>query len=137
MSVVLDASVTIARIHPEELTDAVVQVFDQVDRSGAVAPPFWKVEIANVLHTNVRKGRYDTAERDRLLKDVSSFSVTIDAVSIDQLWTVTIDLAHRHKLTVYDAIYLECAVRNRLPLATLDSELRVAATAEGISLLGL
>ena len=38
-------------------------------------------------------------------------SVTIDAVSIDQLWTVTIDLAHRHKLTVYDAIYLECAIR--------------------------
>jgi predicted nucleic acid-binding protein len=46
-------------------------------------------------------------------------------------------LAHRHRLTLYDAAYLELAQRRRLPLATLDSDLRAAAMAEGVPLLGI
>jgi len=45
-------------------------------------------------------------------------------------------LAGRHKLTVYDAAYLELAVRRRLPLATLDEQLRAAGNSEGVPLLG-
>jgi predicted nucleic acid-binding protein len=39
-------------------------------------------------------------------------------------------------LTLYDAAYLEVAVRRGLPLATLDGELRAAAQMEGVELLG-
>lgn len=85
----------------------------------------------------VRKGKYDAAERDRWLHDINGFAVEIDSNSVSQLWTATVNLAHLYKLSVYDAIYLECALRNRLPLATLDLELRAAAAAEGVSLLGL
>jgi predicted nucleic acid-binding protein len=46
-------------------------------------------------------------------------------------------LAVRHRLTAYDACYLELAQRLRLALATLDMPLRNAAVAEGVSLLGL
>lgn len=45
-------------------------------------------------------------------------------------------LASRNRLTVYAAAYLELAQRRRLPLATLDAELRAAAIAEGVPLLG-
>ena len=135
--IVLDASATIARYHHDEVTLPVLQVFDRVEQVGALVPPFWKVEIANVLQKKVRLGRYDTAERDRILQDIGGLPVTIDLKAVDQLWTKTIDLAHRHDLTVYDAIYLECAVRNQLPLATLDIQLRAAADAEGVALLGL
>jgi predicted nucleic acid-binding protein len=45
-------------------------------------------------------------------------------------------LADRHELSIYDAAYLELALRRNLPLATLDADLRRAAAAEGVQLLG-
>ncbi len=137
MSLVLDASVTIAFVHQAELTNAILQVFDHVELYGALAPPLWKVEVANVLQKNVRRGTYDTVQRDRLISELTDLQVGIDMKAPDFLWSTTLDLAHRHTLTVYDAIYLECALRNQLPLATLDVELRAAAAAEGVPLLGL
>ncbi|MGO9269985.1 MAG: type II toxin-antitoxin system VapC family toxin [Terriglobia bacterium] len=40
----------------------------------------------------------------------------------------------KHRLTVYDAAYLELAQRTGLPLATLDGDLQKAARAEGVAL---
>jgi predicted nucleic acid-binding protein len=137
MIAVLDASITIARFHWDEVTPIIVSVFDDVRLSGACAPPFWKVEVANVLQTQVRKKRYGLEERDRILSDIAELNVVIDLDSPGYLWSTTIDLAHRHRLSVYDAIYLELAMRLKLPLATLDIDLRTAATHEHIPLLGL
>ena len=53
-----------------------------------------------------------------------------------QAWGTTLRLTERHRLTLYDAAYLELAMRRGLPLATLDDELRAAANAEAIALLG-
>jgi predicted nucleic acid-binding protein len=50
--------------------------------------------------------------------------------------TTVVMLARRHRLTVYDASYLELALRLGLPLASLDGELRQAAIACGVALLG-
>jgi hypothetical protein len=47
-----------------------------------------------------------------------------------------ISLARRHRLTVYDAAYLELTLREALPLATLHKALASAARAEGVSLIG-
>jgi predicted nucleic acid-binding protein len=44
------------------------------------------------------------------------------------------DLSRRHRLTFYDAAYLELAQREAIPLATLDKELVTAARAEGVPL---
>jgi predicted nucleic acid-binding protein len=54
----------------------------------------------------------------------------------DVAWGATLHLAVRHRLTTYDAAYLELAQRRGLPLATLDSELRTAAATEKVPLLG-
>jgi predicted nucleic acid-binding protein len=45
-------------------------------------------------------------------------------------------LARERQLTVYDAAYLELAIREGLPLATLDRALDEAAIAEGVTLFG-
>ncbi|HJW78510.1 MAG TPA: type II toxin-antitoxin system VapC family toxin [Beijerinckiaceae bacterium] len=45
-------------------------------------------------------------------------------------------LARRHRLTVYDAAYLELAQREGVPLATLDGPLAAAARADGVPVLG-
>ncbi len=52
-----------------------------------------------------------------------------------QAWDATLQLPHRHQLTLYDAAYLSGAT-SRLPLATLDSDLRTAAITESVDLLG-
>jgi predicted nucleic acid-binding protein len=43
-------------------------------------------------------------------------------------------LATRHRLSTYDASYLELALRLGLPLATTDKRLRAAARAAGVAL---
>ena len=43
-------------------------------------------------------------------------------------------LARAHRLSVYDAAYLELAQREGLPLATLDADLQRAAAGEGVAL---
>jgi len=45
-------------------------------------------------------------------------------------------LAERFALSAYDAAYLELAQRHRLPLASLDQDLRAAAGALGLDVLG-
>ena len=49
---------------------------------------------------------------------------------------VSLELADRYGLTVYDAAYVELAGRRGLPLATLDEDMRRAGAALGLHLLG-
>jgi predicted nucleic acid-binding protein len=62
--------------------------------------------------------------------------ITVDVETDRQAWGPTLELSVRHRLTLYDAAYLELALRRKLPIATLDAELRAAAEAEGIVVLG-
>ena len=136
MSLVLDTSATIAWVYAGETSRPVRAVFDQVMESGAWVPGLWRLEIANVLEMGVRRGRHDAAFREMTLADLALLSTQVDPHTNDQAWGATIRLAERHRLTVYDAAYLELALRRGLPLATLDRELRVAAKAENVTLLG-
>ena len=137
MSLVLDCSITMAWLYSEETTPAVQKIFELVENGGAWVPSIWRLEVANVLMLDVRRGRRDPTFRDAMLEDLGLFPISIDAETDRQAWTSTLRLAILHKLTVYDAAYLELAKRRGLPLATLDRELRSAAAVENIGLLGI
>jgi predicted nucleic acid-binding protein len=107
-----------------------------VIENGAWVPGLWKLEVANILEMGARRGRHDTAFRNSTLADLALLPISIDAETDRQAWGATLQLAERHRLTLYDAAYLELALRRGLPLASLDSELRGAAKAEGVVLLG-
>jgi predicted nucleic acid-binding protein len=134
---VLDSSVTLAWIYATETTKEISTVFAQLVESGAWVPGLWKLEVANVLEMGVRKGRSNSAFRDAALADLALLPITVDQETDRHAWESTARLAARHRLTLYDAAYLELARRRCLPLATLDKELRVAAIAEEVPLLGL
>jgi predicted nucleic acid-binding protein len=85
----------------------------------------------------VRRKRIDAAFRDSALTQLSRLSISADPDTDAYAWTVILQLADRFQLTLYDAAYLELAVRRQLPLATLDRELRDASAALGIALLGV
>jgi predicted nucleic acid-binding protein len=136
MSLVLDASATLAWLYPEETSAPIHRVFDQVTEAGAWVPALWRLEVANILEMGVRRRRHDAAFRDATLADLALLPIQLDPDTHEQAWGATLRLAGRHRLTVYDAAYLELALRRNLPLATLDQELRQAARAEDATLLG-
>jgi predicted nucleic acid-binding protein len=136
VSLVLDSSATLAWIYSDETTPAICQVFDRVISLGAWVPALWRLEVGNVLEMSVRRGRNDTSFRDATLADLELLPINLDAETDRHAWGATARLAERHALTLYDASYLELALRRSLPLATLDRELRIAAKAETVTLLG-
>jgi predicted nucleic acid-binding protein len=137
MSLVLDSSITIAWAYNDETTPQVLDVFDRLIANGAWVPSLWRIEVANVLEKKVRGRRNDAVFRDSALTNLSLLPISIDPETDRQAWGATLRLAERHRLTLYDAVYLELALRRALPLATLDLELRAAAKAEGVRLLGV
>ena len=136
MSLVLDSSVTLAWLHADETSPASAAVFERIAETGAWVPSLWRLEVANVLEMGVRKGRYDSEFRDAMLADLAVLPIRRDLETDNQAWGTTARLAARHRLTLYEAAYLELAMRRGLPLATVDKELRPAAVAEGVPLLG-
>ncbi len=137
MSLVLDCSATLAWVYSDETTDEIRRVFDLLAQSGAWVPQLWRLEVANVLEVNVRRKRHDAAFRDATLADLALLPIQVDPDTSQNAWGQTLQLAHRHALTLYGAAYLELALRRNLPLATLDEDLRRAAKAEPVKLLGM
>src|SRR4030081_2315389 len=137
MSLVLDSSVTLASVYGDETTEGSSRVFDLLSESGAWGPGIWRLEVANILEMGVRRGRHDADFRDSTLADLALLPIRLDPETDQQAWGATARLAERHRLTLYDATYLELALRRGLPLATLDQGLRAAGTAEKAQLLGL
>lgn len=136
MSLVLDPSLTLAWYFEDERTAAADVVLSRVADEGAVVPPLWRVEVLNAFQIGIRRKRVDTGFRDAALARLSAMAIDVDTESDTQVWTTTLHLADRFRLTAYDAVYLELAQRRQLPLASLDEELRRAAAAVGVTLLG-
>ena len=72
MSLVLDASVTLAWTFTDERNAAADVVLDRVLAEGATVPSLWKLEVANALRSAVRRGRCDEAFVDRTLADLDA-----------------------------------------------------------------
>ncbi|TMJ04946.1 MAG: type II toxin-antitoxin system VapC family toxin [Alphaproteobacteria bacterium] len=137
MALVIDSSLTLAWIYLDELTPATLELSESISETGAWVPSIWRLEVANSLHVNIRRRRIDRAFRDRAIEDLSRLTISVDAATDELAWTATLALSDQFGLTMYDACYLELAQRRALPLATLDKDLRKAAKALGILLLGV
>ena len=137
MSLVLDSSVALAWFYADETTSAIREVFQLTKTGGAWVPALWRLEVGNVLLMGIRRGRHDLTFVQAALADLSLFPISVDPDTDSQAWAAALHLAQRHQLTLYDAAYLELAQRRGLPLATLDGDLRTAAVAEGVHLLGM
>jgi predicted nucleic acid-binding protein len=131
---VLDASVVLAWQIPDEKAEALAHLIDRLVEVGAVVPGHWRLEVANGLFAAERRKRIDAAFREEALADLALLPITIDPDTAGRAWTDTAALAERHRLTIYDAAYLELARRLQCPLATLDGALQAAAEAEGVPL---
>ena len=99
----------------------------------AHVPALWWFELRNALVVNERRGRITEVATMRFLRDLARLRLVVDGLP-DEAAVMT--LARRHRLTVYDAAYLELALRNSASLATLHGALAGAARVEGVALVG-
>ncbi|GDY23229.1 twitching motility protein PilT [Verrucomicrobiota bacterium] len=134
---VLDAQTTLAWCFEDESTAATEALLDQVGGSViAHVPTLWAYEVANALLSAERqkKARSNSAKAESFLHRLAALPIETDAESTRHAHDKTIALARLHKLTAYDAAYLELALRRGVPLATADEALRKAAKAAGVPL---
>lgn len=98
-----------------------------------LAPWLIWVELRNILIVSERRGRLPAGMGDQIADAVDALQIQLDSSASS---AVVMDLARRHGLTAYDALYLETALRHGAMLATLDGKLRAAAVAEAVALAG-
>ena len=110
-------------------------LLDRVVETGATVPQLWPIEALNGLLSAERRGRISPPIRLRLAGFLRALPISVDDETADQLWTTTAQLAEQHRLTAYDATYLELALRLGLPLATADKRLITAAQNIGLKVL--
>jgi predicted nucleic acid-binding protein len=136
-SLVLDASVALAWCFQDETTAYTESILDLVTSGRvAVVPSLWPYEVANVLALAERRRRATWASIRSFLHRVYSLPVRVDEGGMTTAFEQALSIARERQLSVYDAAYLELAIRVGLPLATLDGDLRRAAKAIGVRLAG-
>src|SRR5262245_49448545 len=132
---VLDASVVIAVTLQEAHRQLAAAILVRAVEAGAAVPNLWHLEVGNALLTAERRGILARSEREEAIREVLKLPVAIAPETALRAWTSTVVLADRHRLSLYDASYLELALRLDLPLASFDAALRRAAQAENVPLL--
>lgn len=133
MPFVLDASVTVSWILEDEEEAVAALAQARIIDDPAYVPAVWWFEVRNVLLVNERRRRLTPRDTADFLRALSQSKVQVDHSPVEKM---VLDLARSHRLTVYDAAYLELALREAVPLATLDRALATAARAEGVALVG-
>ena len=135
---VLDASVAVAWCFPEESTSFTEGVLDLLaSGTEALTAAIWPFELANALLMGERRKRISVAQVTTVLQRISALPITVDPIRTDTAFSQILSVARQEQLTEYDAAYLELALREGLPLATLDNGLRRAARNAGIALVAI
>lgn len=132
MSIVVDNSVVLCWCLADESDPVADRAMQRVVNDGAIVPGIWWYELRNALVVNERRGRIDTADTIAILADLREMSIAIDRDHDDG---VLLALARRHGLSAYDAAYVEVALRRGIPIASLDRQLRQAASVCHVTLI--
>ena len=101
------------------------------DTGEALVPGVWPLEVANVLVKDQSKGFVSEARATAFVGLLGEMAITLDPSTAARALGDTLQLARRFKLSSYHAAYLELALREGLPLATLDADLQSAMVQVG------
>ncbi len=135
MTIVIDASIALAWCFEDEASDETDVVANRVIVEGGLVPSLFHLELANVLLQSERRGRISASEVAQRLDLIAQMPIETDPQTAGRAWNDTLSLARAHKLTSYDAAYLELAARKGAKLATKDQALATAANQLGVTLI--
>ena len=130
-AVVIDASAIVELLSGDETW---LDRWRAWTKGGAMilAPPHLGAEVANAMLRGIGLDAHAASNRIRQLFAMGLSSADRGLPGI----LGAIELADRHRLTVYDALYLDLALDIDAELATLDRDLATAAAAEGLAVTG-
>jgi predicted nucleic acid-binding protein len=132
-SIVIDASVTLSWCFPDEQAPMSMNVLDRLKTGEqALVPAFWSVEVLNTLLLGERKGRITPEQTKTFVDTLRVLNPILDYASLEQVAGPVQIICRDHRLTPYDALYVELALRSGSPLATLDQPQEDAAKALGV-----
>jgi|SRR5580658_7395668 predicted nucleic acid-binding protein len=136
---ILDASATLAWIF-QRTDPAEVQIANELlarfQVEEALVPAIWFPEVANGLLVAERRAQCDAAKSIYFLSRINGLPIKEDAAGPSATQAASVALGRAHKLTAYDATYLELAVRSGRTLATFDRKLAEAARMAGVKVFG-
>ena len=115
----------------QEYAEKVMATLAQVD---AIVPNLWHLEVCNVTVRSERRGDIDPGQSEGFLAQLENLPIYVDPLTANQVFSRTLGLARIYSLSSYDAAYLELAIREGLPLATLDDALMKAARKANVNL---
>ncbi|HJD61024.1 MAG TPA: type II toxin-antitoxin system VapC family toxin [Rickettsia endosymbiont of Columbicola hoogstraali] len=127
---VLDCSVTLSWFMPNEIAN--LEILDKTVAGEAIVPTIWGLEVGNVLIFAERAKRITTNQRHQAIYTLKDMYIKFDQTTLEHTWFETMDIATQYSLTLYDASYLELALRYGVPIATLDKSLKQASKKAGI-----
>lgn len=134
---VADASVAIGWVHPGQATAQTSAMLSAISDGATIeVPALWPLEVANALTVLVRRRKLTEDECHTALGWLRGLPLRVDHEMASLAFSRLSELATVHMLSVYDAAYLELALRRKLVLACGDGPLRKAARASGVTLWG-
>jgi predicted nucleic acid-binding protein len=136
---ILDASVTLSWLLKDTAAREAAYPFTILnslrdDGAGGIVPLTWGLEIANVIARCEAKGLVSEAQSESFIALLEGIPIEVDPDTFAHVLSDTLQLARRYRLSSYDASYLELALREAVPIATLDEDLRRAATKAGVKI---
>ncbi|MDQ2680634.1 MAG: type II toxin-antitoxin system VapC family toxin [Candidatus Eremiobacteraeota bacterium] len=129
LPIVLDASTTIASSLTDERHPYALAASSYVEEHGALVPALWRWEVQNTLLIALKRKRASEPDIIKIITLLSRSPISIDPPT---MFGAELALARQYELTIYDAAYLELAMRSRCMLATVDSALAKAAQTAGV-----
>jgi len=130
MDFVLDNSVSMRwlletpKSSDQKYAEKVLKSLSDVD---SIVPNLWHLEVSNVLLGAEKRTDIDVGDSEGFIIQLENLPIYVDPLTANQVFSRIINIARNYKLTTYDASYLELAMREGVPLATLDKDLRKAA----------
>lgn len=134
---VLDASVALRWFLDASVPPYAERVKQLLIKGGrAAVPALWHLEMSNGLAVAERRSILDAASVDQALLTIEQIvSQRVDTSSSFVSTRHALATARGFQLSAYDAVYLDLARHEKLPLATLDERLRAAAAHAGVEIL--
>lgn len=132
----VDASVGFSWVYHDQATPETFTLLSEIVAGvTVVVPSFWFLEMANVLLMAQRRHKLTAIQRKAALGKLAAIQFTVDDEAARSAFDQISELAEKHGLTVYDATYLEIALRRKMSLASRDEALRSAGRRCGLKLL--
>lgn len=135
-ALVIDGSITLGFLLKDEQEAIALKALHALEKGMKIfVPAHWGVEVANGLIMAERRKRASQADITEALGLVAALPVASDEETTRRACSDTAALARQYGLTIYDAAYLELAMRCGATLATTDKALVAAAKTAGVPIL--